>query len=127
MHEVAHDFFDITSFPMPQEFEEQISGDDVESVEFYTDSFWQEEESIILAGGKLYRQLPSKVERILDVDEFEFYAHVTYTVDEEGELDEEGEFTRTEKHEFTGYVSNDEVVSVRFDDFHIIDETIPED
>lgn len=121
------DFLDVTAMPLPMEFEEQISADNVTGVEFFTEDFWQNEESIVMTGGRVYAQHAARVELIENMETFTFHAIVTNHIDAEGEEDSEGEFIRIEQHNFVAECTDNNIITIIYNGFDVIDETYEDD
>jgi hypothetical protein len=116
----------VDGFPFPKEFEEQIVGEYIHSIQFRTESLWNAEEHLIISGGRMYHQTASQIELIGDFDEpFEFYALVEVKIDEHGEIwDGNGDVAslNVERHSFELNFRDDVIVGLTYLGYDVIEE-----
>lgn len=125
------DIISIDGFPLPYEFEEQVVGVYVNSVKFFTDTFWNIGARLIISGRGLYNQSAATLE-LLSMGEaaeeiFTFYSLVEVRVHEDGSYCNNSKPAAnlcTEKHTFTAYFNGSRITRLDYHGYTII-ETKP--
>lgn len=120
-----YDHISIDGFPFPRDFEEQILGPYVHSVEFRTEDLYCANERLILSGGRLFVQTSNRIEALTDFDDtFKFHAIVVVKMDEDGNFwDGTAEVKQliTERHNFEAKFRGDKIASLFYTGY----DTIP--